>query len=205
MKRHKDGASAPQLEDKDGEIEKTIELLVSWLVQFRRVIMDKKKFDEIVKRLKEVSGVVESIPSEIREESFKLLKPYIMGSAAKIAPDREDEHEDHCTDDGSDEDFFGKFDHDKPANNVKLIAAYYYKEFGTDPFSIDEMKEKADSVGITLPARPDMTLTQAKDKSKKLFQKADKGKFKPTVHGEANLKSVYSVRKGTKKRQADTE
>lgn len=168
--------------------------------------MEKKEFDEIVKRLKEVSGVVESIPSEIREESFKLLKPYVMGSNAKrVAPAIENRQDHHTSDDDSDEEFFRRFDHDKPADNVKLIAAYYYKEFGTEPFSIDEMKEKADNVGITFPARPDMTLNSAKDKGRKLFQKAGKGKYKPTVHGEANLKSIYSIRKGTKKRETESE
>lgn len=167
--------------------------------------MDKKKFDEIVKRLKEVSGIVESVPSEIREESFKLLKPYITGSVSKEPPKKDDPNDDHLSDSSSDEEFFSKHEHDKPADNVKLIAAYFYKEFGSEPFTIDEMKEKADGVGLTLPARPDMTLTQAKDKGKKLFQKISKGKFKPTVHGEANLKSSYSVRKGTKKRKAESQ
>ena len=137
--------------------------------------MDKKKFDEVVARLKEVSEIIESIPSEIREESFKLFKPYIMGSAVKATPGKTEQDDVDPPDDGSDEEFFSKQDHDKPADNVKLLAAYYYKEFGSEPFTIDEVKEKADSVGLTLPARPDMTLTQAKDKGKKLFQMADSG------------------------------
>jgi hypothetical protein len=167
--------------------------------------MDKKKFDEIVTRLKEVSGIVKSVPSEIREESFKLLKPYITGSVPKENLKNDDPNDRHPPDDGSDEEFFSKHEHDKPADNVKLIAAYFFREFGSEPFTIEEMKEKADGVGLTLPARPDMTLTQAKDKGKKLFQKISKGKFKPTVHGESNLKSTYSVRKGTKKREAESQ
>ena len=60
-------------------------------------------------------------------------------------------------------------------------------------------------MGVTIPTRVDMTLLSAKENGKKLFARAGTGKFKPTVHGEANLKATYNVKKGTKRRSGDAE
>lgn len=70
---------------------------------------------------------------------------------------------------------------------------------------MEEVRAKADAAGITIPARVDKTFLQATEKGKKLFARAGPGKFKPTVHGEANLRATYSVNKGTKKRTGDAE
>jgi hypothetical protein len=88
---------------------------------------------------------------------------------------------------------------------VKLIAAYLYNEYGSEPFSAEEVKNTSDDVGITIPARIDMTLLEAKDKGKKLFKKIGRGTYKPTVHGEAYLKEKYNVAKGTKRRPEKTK
>jgi hypothetical protein len=96
--------------------------------------------------------------------------------------------------------FYGKFSHDKPSDNVRLIAADLFQQYGSEPFSTEEMKTIAASVGITVPARVDATVIQAAEKGKKLFIRAGRGKFKPTVHGEAYLKTTYGVRKGTRVR-----
>lgn len=111
----------------------------------------------------------------------------------------------HEASDSSDEEFFSAHNHDKPADNARLIAAWFYREYGVEPFSVEEVSAKASGVGITIPARVDMTFVQAKEKGKKLFARAGRGKFKPTVHGEANLKATYSVKKGTKKRAGEAE
>src|SRR5208282_1049700 len=87
----------------------------------------------------------------------------------------------------------------KPAKNVNLLAAIWFSEFGSHPFSLDYIREKATSTGVTVPARPDMTLRQAKDKGKRLYEAIGaKGLFKPTVVGEAFFKVTYGVKKGTK-------
>ena len=87
----------------------------------------------------------------------------------------------------------------------RLTNRWSAREYGAEPFSVDEVRQKADDVGITIPARIDMTFQAAKEKGKKLFARAGRGRFKPTVHGEANLKATYSVKKGTTKRAESTE
>ena len=108
-------------------------------------------------------------------------------------------------DDSSKETFFASFDHDKPADNVKLIAAWFYREYGIDPFSLEQLRQEANSVGITIPSRPNATLKAARDKGKKLFSTAGRSKFKLTIHGEASLKESYSVKKGIKSRPQEGE
>jgi hypothetical protein len=56
------------------------------------------------------------------------------------------------------------------------------------------------NVGLTIPDRVDKTFEHAKEKGKLLFKRAGRGKFRPTVIGEAQLKSTYSIKKGTMKR-----
>jgi hypothetical protein len=98
---------------------------------------------------------------------------------------------------------FGKFDHDKPSDNVRLIAGYFSQEYGSAPFSVEEVKAQAATVGITIPDRADMTLAAAQEDGKQLFTRVERGKFKPTVHGETYLKTTYGVKKGTKTRSTD--
>lgn len=167
--------------------------------------MDEKEFKTRAGRLEQIAKVLERLPAEVRSDAFDLLKSYVTehssASLTKKAPAKGEPE----VPGESDEEFFGAFDHDKPADNARLIAAWFYREYGVWPFSMDEVREKADGVGITIPARPDMTFVQAKENGKKLFARAGTGKFKPTVHGEASLKATYSVKKGTKKRVGDAE
>jgi hypothetical protein len=173
--------------------------------RMRRIMMDEKEFKTRVGRLEQIAEILKKLPAEVRSGAFELLKGYVTEHSSSPAVKKAAaKASDEVTGD-SDEGFFGAFTHDKPADNAKLIAAYFYREYGAAPFSVDEVRQKADDVGITIPERVDMTFLQAKDKGKKLFARAGKGKFKPTVHGEASLKATYSVRKGTKKRPGDTE
>lgn len=167
--------------------------------------MDDKEFKTRSSRLEQIAKVLEKLPAEVRSEAFELLKDYVTehSSEARAKPKVLKGGRDSA--DQSEEEFFGAFEHDKPADNAKLIAAWFYREYGAEPFSLDEVRTKADDVGITIPARVDMTFQVAKDKGKKLFARAGTGKFKPTVHGEANLKTTYSVKKGTKKRTDGAE
>lgn len=168
--------------------------------------MNDAEFNDRVARLQKIGSVLQKLPPEVRSTAFELLKDYVTvgtpGEAPKKRAAKKDAH-DNST--GSAEQFFSAFNHDKPADNVKLIAASFYREYGSDPFTLDDVRQTADDVGITIPARPDKTLGQAKEKGKKLFTKAGKGAFKPTVHGEAYLKETYAIRKGTKKRSEAAE
>jgi hypothetical protein len=86
----------------------------------------------------------------------------------------------------------------KPHENVNLLAAIWFSEYGSNPFSIEHVREKANSTGLTIPAHPRMTIKQAKEKGKNLYVSAGRGAFKPTVVGEAFFKTTYGIRKGTK-------
>jgi len=168
--------------------------------------MDIKAFEEAVARLKQVEEVVGKLSPEVRSQAFGLLAPYV---SAPIGRSKSRGDGDNDTDSGGDDSqgdasdkggFFAKFSHDKPADNVRLLSAYLYNEYGSEAFATEEIKELATEVGITIPDRPDATLRVAKEGGKTLYVAAGRGKFRPTVHGEAYLKGTYSVRKGTKKR-----
>jgi hypothetical protein len=146
---------------------------------------------------------LEKLPSEIRQAAFELLQSYVTETSTEDVEKMKEKEKDKIKLKGewkSKEDFFESSTHDKPADNIKLIAAYLYHEYGSEPFSIEEVKKISSDVGVTIPERPDMTLSAAIEKGKKLFSKSGKGKFKPTVHGEAYLKTQYNITKGTKKK-----
>lgn len=54
---------------------------------------------------------------------------------------------------------------------------------------------------MTIPERLDMTYNTATAKKRKLFKKAGKGMFRPSIHGEAYFKKTYGVKMGTEKRK----
>lgn len=161
--------------------------------------MDDKIFGERVSRLEEVGKIVNKLPSEIRLEAFGLLKGYVTKSIVTDAVP-EDVGSDGDSGGAGDGGLFSKHIHEKPHENVSLIVAHLFQQYGSEPFTVAEIETVAADAGITVPARIDMTLRQAKENGNKLFQTAGRGKFKPTVHGELFLKSAYKVRKGTKTR-----
>jgi hypothetical protein len=166
--------------------------------------MDEKQFKDRVSRLEKVATVLEKLPSEVRAAAFDLLREYVtkQASTAAVKPTSQKgatvSHDDDAT-------FLGKFTHDKPADNARLIAANYYRKFGSEPFFVEDVRQCASDVGITIPNRVDNTLAAAMEKGKKLFARVGKSKFRPTVHGEAYLKTTYSVTKGTQHRPKAAE
>ena len=163
-------------------------------------MMNEEAYKTRVKRLKEVNNVIKLLDPAIRERAFELLKQYITSGTSGDGASVEQQNTSHVelTDDA--EEFFSKFDHAKPADNAKLIAAYHYSQYGADGFSVDEMRRLADDVGLTVPDRLDMTFLDTRKDGKNLFKRAGRGKFKPTVHGEKYLKEAYKVKKGTKQK-----
>ena len=95
---------------------------------------------------------------------------------------------------------FAKHTDGRPAENAVLIAASLYSQYGAQPFKLEEVREVAESVGVTIPASLDMTLRQAQRDGKALFQHTGRGEYKPTVHCELYFKKTYQVAKGTKRR-----
>lgn len=163
--------------------------------------MDQKKFAERVLRLKEVGDAVDKLPPEIRSSAFDLLKDYVSGTAAVPSGKSNHQSTQNHSDGG---DLFLQFNHEKPSDNVRLIAASLYQEYGSEPFSVEEIKAVAADAGVTVPGRVDMTLNSAVEKGRQLFASVGRGFFKPTVHGEAYLKTTYGVKKGTKKRDPES-
>ena len=98
---------------------------------------------------------------------------------------------------GSGASLLERFPDGKPADNVALLTAVHYLKFGSQPFSVSDVKNAADAAGLTVPTRIDMTLTVAGKKGKRFYQKISPGKFRVTVHGETFLKTTYGVKKGT--------
>jgi hypothetical protein len=162
--------------------------------------MDSSAFQERVKRLKEINDVIKDLDPSIREGALPLLAEYVIGHP--IAPNLEQQRDNGSgvsAADGAAE-FFVKFPEGKPSDNAVSIAAYVYSQYGAEPFKLDEMRETAKSVGLTIPTSLDMTLKQAQREGKLLFQHTGRSEFKPTVHGELYFKKTYQVAKGTKKR-----
>ncbi len=165
--------------------------------------MDKATFDDRVKRLKQVSKAIEDLDPAIRAAAFSLLSDYVTGKSVgkKAGTNGSSSDSDDHEENGSK--FFAKFDHKKPSENALMIAAYFYGEYGVSPFAVDEATEMATKVGVTIPARLDMTYVQAQKKGKNLFHRAGRGMFAPTVHGEEFLKEAFKVSKGKRKRESE--
>jgi len=104
---------------------------------------------------------------------------------------------------GSREAFFAELKNGKPSDNALATAAYHYSQYGSTEFSVEEMRELADDVGVTVPERLDMTYVQAKRNGHRLFRRGGRGAFRPTVHGEAFFKEAYKVSKGTNRKPID--
>lgn len=158
--------------------------------------MDETTFKNRVKRLADVNKVIVKLDPAIRASAFCLLEGYVTGTVGK-PPKNEREDDPESMEDA--EKFFSGYNYDKPSDNLFLIAAYYYSQFGSEAFSLDEVKQLAIDVGVTIPDRVDMTLVNGKRNGKNLFKRAGRGKFKPTVNGETYFKKEYKVKTGCKK------
>jgi hypothetical protein len=166
--------------------------------------MDQKSFKERVARLNEVSKTIETLPVEIRALSFPLLQEYITGEGSDNEkhppPGKDKSPKPKVVNNSSRDEFLASFNHEKPSDNVRLIIAALYRDYGTEPFSLEEIQTLATDTGVTIPERFDMTIKSAKHKGKSLFTPTSRGHYKPTVHGEQYLKETYKVIKGTAKK-----
>jgi hypothetical protein len=159
--------------------------------------LDKKTLSDLQERFLEVNKVIAKLDSSIRVPAFDILKPYILSGKVivKAVPAKSPTDE---ASSGDVEELIQKHSDGKPHENVNLLAAIWFSEYGSNAFSLNYLREKASSTGLTIPARPGMTLVQAKEKGKKLYGPSGRGLFKPTVIGEAFFKAMYKVKKGTK-------
>jgi hypothetical protein len=158
--------------------------------------VDAARYKQLKKRILDVNVVVSTLDPAIRAQAFALMKPYLSsqpngGDSEEKAKLAEQEREAAPLDaaaltaptDGT------------PAENIVLIAAHLYSKYGTEPFTVAEVKKLGDDFGLTVPNRVANSLKTAKHCGKKLFQKVGKH-FRPTVHGEATFRSEYRVTGG---------
>jgi hypothetical protein len=96
--------------------------------------------------------------------------------------------------------FFDRGEPLKPAENALLCCAYHYAQYGSQAFSLDQVRDIARDAGLVLPDRVDMTLKGAGKDGKKYFQPAGKGSFKFTSHGELYVQGRWEVRPGNASR-----
>lgn len=154
--------------------------------------------EEMKKRIADLNEFVATLVPEIRERAFVVLELYGVGTAgaAEIpAPTNDAALGDE--DAPSEFMFFSQVPSSKPAEAAMAIAAYWYSQYGTAPFTKTWVEAAAARVGLTIPARVDMTYRQARRGGKLLFA-ASKGFFTVTVHGEMALKDAFAVKKGTR-------
>ena len=168
--------------------------------------MTPETFERQVKRLVEVNEVISKLEPTIQAGAFQVLAPYITGRDT-TGPARDDVPAETNEEGDTPADFESFLTTHttadmKPAENVGLITAYLYSQYGTAPFSVEEVRRIAEAAGLTVPNRIDMTLKGAKRDQKTLYAQVTGG-FKPTVFGETVLKSTYKVKKGRQKRADD--
>jgi hypothetical protein len=161
--------------------------------------MDDKDFAEVTKKLEEVNKVITTLAPEIRGSAFELFRKYVTTEHRENAPSTQTRRiEVEAREDMEVlERLIKENGTSKPSKNVYLLAAEWYSEYGCSPFSVDTIKKRSESAGLTIPARTDKTLMVATENGKKLFQ-ADGAGFKPTVPGEIYFKATFKVQKGVK-------
>jgi len=138
--------------------------------------------------LLELNAFVKDLVPEIRAQAFEIL-----ANQEPIGVNRSDIKHDESE---SMEAFFADIADAKPSDAALAIAAYWFSQYGATPFSRSWVEDTASRVGVTIPARVDMTLRQARRDGKALFR-VSQGTFVPTVHGERYLKREFQVSKGT--------
>jgi hypothetical protein len=160
--------------------------------------MSDQQVADAKKKLLEINKTITALDPAIRSAAFEILKPYYFDNEfiPKVPiPPKGKEGAKKTIKAGDAAAFFESHDHTKPKDNVYLISAWLYSQYGCIPITTELCRRVADDTGITLPSRPDATMRMATNNGKSLFKKQGKG-FSPTVHGELYLKDTYTVAKG---------
>ncbi len=158
--------------------------------------MEKKQFQDLQGRLLEVNEFIGKLDQSIRVGAFEMLKGYVTGVPVTGLANGRQLSSSPAGNVGLAA-LIEKHGTEKPSDNVHLLVADWFQRHGSAPFTLDYLKKAAESSGLTVPERADMTLKQAQDDGKKIYQSAGHGLYKPTVTGELFLKKSYDVTKGT--------
>lgn len=166
--------------------------------------MKNAKIEEAKANLLEINEVVKQLDESLRAAALQVLVPMYFPdtpkqnkATASRAIDKIEADESalpHTDDIGN---FISSFEQNKPAENVMVLVAWLYSQYGTYPISIKEIQELGDSCGLVIPNRPDNTMRQAKCDGKGLFQQQGKG-WRLTVSGELYMRNEFKVKKGNK-------
>jgi hypothetical protein len=87
--------------------------------------VDDKEFKTRSSRPEQIAKVLEKLPAEVRGEAFDLPKGYVTEHSSDARTKTKGPMGQLDTAAQPEEEFFASFDHDKPAENAKLIAAWF--------------------------------------------------------------------------------
>jgi hypothetical protein len=156
--------------------------------------MDKKHFQSLKKTILQINSIVKALDPAIKTQVFDLLKPMIDATQAAAVPPGKGSAEKHHKGGQTVREFYASHSPEKPAKRVRVLAAWIYSQRGNQPFTLDELDQLFDDVGVGRPNRLDMTLKGALEKGNRLFQSVARGKYRPTVHGENYFKEQLAVK-----------
>ena len=166
--------------------------------------MDDERIKDAKKKLADINKVVSGLDASIRAAAFEVLAPlyfddYDAGGEGSDPGEKKARTRRAQTIPSNRETFFNQHDHDKPSDNVHLISAWFFSQYGVTPLTQADVRECADDAGLTIPERPDNTMRTAKKDGKNLYRQKSSG-WQLTVKGEAYVKEMYNVKKGNKPR-----
>ena len=166
--------------------------------------MASDKIKDVTEKLLEINQIITKLDPAIRSSAFDILAPLIFEEDTEAGQETGAGQKKRKTINVADkEKFLSSFEHDRPKDNVFLIAAWLYSQYGVFPIPKALMAEEASNAGLTVPERTDNTMRTAKQKGKNLFRQKNSG-WQLTVAGEAYLKATYSVKKGNKPAPEET-
>jgi hypothetical protein len=166
--------------------------------------MDNKGIEDAKAKLAEMNKVIGDLDESIRSAAFDLLVPLFFddherGSETKSETATKPGRERETASSHDPAQLFSKNEHDKPKDNVHLVAASLYAEYGLFPMTAADIRASADGAGLIIPTRPDNTMRSAKKAGRSLYRQKGSG-WELTVSGEAFLKEKYGVTRGNRLR-----
>jgi len=165
---------------------------------------DDKDFEKAKETLLKINEIVAQMDPAVRVASFEILVSRYLGhpNAAAAAAINPKPASDLATGEAAPDTselgaFISSFDTSKPNEAVMVLVAWLYSNYGVYAISAKEIKELADTCGLTVPVRPDNTMRYAKENNKNVFTQQAKG-WQLTVSGELYMKNTFKVKKGNR-------
>lgn len=162
---------------------------------------DDKDFENAKEKLLKINEIVTQMDPTVRVATFEILVSRYLAHTTAAAPNAHPTNEvavaaaaPDTSDLGT---FISSFDTSKPSEAVMVLVAWLYSQYGVYAISAKEIKELADTCGLTVPTRPDNTMRHAKHNNKNMFTQQTKG-WQLTVSGELYMKETFKVKKGSK-------